>query len=155
MTVGDPHRREYRNPATEWWVGLAIPVVGGCGLVVRLALDDEVPTAVPFAVGTSLALLIVLVVWAVEAAATICDRTGLTIRGAFRRHTVAWPDVRGIEIEVDRGSARRGGPALIVVVHDAAGRKRVLPHLNDRAVRDLDGEVAALREVWALCRGED
>ncbi|MFI9815611.1 hypothetical protein [Saccharothrix variisporea] len=156
MTVGDPYRREYRNSGGEWlWVGVAAPLVGGAALVVRLVLDDEVPGAVPFAVGTALALLVVLVVRLAVATATISDQSGLTIRGAFRRHTTAWSAVQGIEIEVNPGAGARGAPNRIVVLYDATGRRRFLPHLNDRSTADLDGEVAALREVWALCRGED
>ncbi|MEO3798554.1 hypothetical protein [Nonomuraea sp. B1E8] len=54
MTVDDPYRREYRYSGGNWpLAGLAAPLLGGALLVVRLSLDDEVPTAVPVAAGVA------------------------------------------------------------------------------------------------------
>ncbi|MEJ2853204.1 MULTISPECIES: hypothetical protein [unclassified Saccharothrix] len=156
MTVDDPHHREYRYSGGDWlWAGLAAPLAGAGFLVVRLALDDEVPTAVPVAIGVAFAALVVFVVRLTKVTATISDRTGLTAKGAFRGHATAWSDVQGIEVEVNPGAGARGAPGRIAVLYDASGRRRVLPHLNDRNTPDLDGEVADLHETWTLHRGED
>ncbi|WP_141311158.1 hypothetical protein [Streptomyces spinoverrucosus] len=155
MTVDDPYSRKYRYSEDGWlWAGLAAPLAGGTLLVVRLALDDEVPTTVPVAVGAALAALILLLVRWFNATATISDGNHLTVQGAFRSHATAWADVQGIEIEVNPGAGAQGAPIRIVVLYDASGRRRVLPHLNDRNTPDLEGEVAALREVWMLRRGD-
>lgn len=150
-----PYRREYRYSGGSWlWLGLAAPLVAGIGLIARLALDDEVPVAVPAAVGAALAALFLLVLRLVKVTATISDETHLTARGAFRSHATAWPDVQGIEIEVNPGAGAQGAPAHVVVLYDASGHRRILPHLNDRNTPDLAREVAALREMWLLHRGE-
>ncbi|MFB4318396.1 hypothetical protein [Actinomadura sp. 21ATH] len=152
MIADDPYRREYRHAGDGWlWVALASPFLGGVVLVVGIALEDGVPIIVPLAVGAALAALFLFVVRLVTVTATISDRTHLTVRGPFRDRATAWPDVQGIEIEENQGEA----PGKVAVLYDAAGRRRTLPHLNDRGTVDLPREVAALREVWALHRGED
>ncbi|WP_217214852.1 hypothetical protein [Streptomyces sp. AC550_RSS872] len=156
MIADDSHRREYRYSGGSWlWIGLAAPFVAGIGLIARMALDDEVPTTVPAAVGATLAALFLFVLRLVKVTATISDETHLTARGAFRSHATAWPDVQGIEIEINPGAGAQGAPGQIVVLYDASGRRRTLPHLNDRNTPDLAHEVAALRELWVLRRGED
>ncbi|KUL20856.1 hypothetical protein [Streptomyces regalis] len=156
MIADDSYRREYRYSGGSWlWLGLTAPFVAGIGLTARMALDDEVPVIVPAAVGAALAALFLFVVRLVRVTATISDETHLTARGAFRSRATAWPDVQGIEIEVNPGAGAQGAPSRIVVLYDASGRRRTLPHLNDRNIPDLAGEVAALREVWMLRRGED
>jgi hypothetical protein len=155
VIADDSYRREYRYSGGSWlWVGLIAPFVAGIGLIARLALDDEVPMIAPAAVGAALAALFLLVLRLVKVTATISDATQLTARGAFRSHATAWPDVQGIEIEVNPGAGAQGAPSQIVVLYDASGRRRILPHLNDRNTPDLAHEVAALREVWTLHRGE-
>jgi hypothetical protein len=156
VIANDPSRREYRYTGGGWlWFALAAPFLGGVGLVVEMALDDWVPIIVPLAVGVALAALLWFVVRLVKVTATISDPTQLTVRGAFRSRATAWPDVQGIEIEVNPGSEAEGAPSRIAVLYDASGRRRILPHLNDRNSPDLACEVAALREVWTLHRGED
>jgi hypothetical protein len=151
----DPYRREYRYSGDSWlWVALASPFLGGVGLVVGIALEDGVPIAIPVAVGAALAALFLFVVRLVVVPATISDPTHLTVRGAFRNRTTAWSDVQGIEIELNRGEAQ-GAPTRVVVLYDALGRRCTLPHLHNRSTFDLAREVAALREVWMLRRGED
>ena len=100
--------------------------------------------------GAALAALFLLVLRLVKVTATISDETHLTARGAFRSHATAWPDVQGIEIEVNPGAGAQGAPAHVVVLYDASGHRRILPHLNDRNTPDLAREVAALREMWLL-----
>jgi len=154
--MDDAFRREYRLAKTGLLWGLCAPaVVPGVALVVDLALDDEVPAAVAIAVGAVFAALLLWVVLSVTGAATIVDATQVTIRGAFGSHATAWPDVQGIEIELNPAAVRRGLPERIVVLYDSSGRRLVLPHLNDRAVADLEGEVEDLRAAWMLRRGED
>ncbi|GAB2604614.1 hypothetical protein GCM10027168_41940 [Streptomyces capparidis] len=156
MMLNDPYRREYRYAGGSWlWVGLALPALGGIALIARMAVDDEVPIIVPAAVGVALAALSLFVLRQVKVTATISDETCLTVRGAFRSRGTAWPDVQGIEIEVNPGAGAQGAPSRIVVLYDARGRRRILPHLNDRNTPDLAREVAALREVWMLRRGDD
>lgn len=155
MIADDSYRRVYRYSGGSWlWLGLAAPFVAGIGLIGRLALDDEVPVMVPAAVGAALAALFLLVLRLIKVTATISDETHLTARGAFRSHTTAWPDVQGIEIEVNPGAGAQGAPGHIVVLYDASGRRRTLPHLNDRNTPDLAREVAALREMWLRHRGD-
>jgi preprotein translocase subunit Sss1 len=156
VSAVDPYRREYRYSGGSWlWLGLAPVLLAGVGLIVRMALDDEVPIVVPAAVGAALAALFLFVLRLVMVTATISDATRLTARGAFRSRATAWPDVQGIEIEVNPGAGAQGAPSRIVVLYDASGRRRILPHLNDRNIPDLAREVAALREAWMLRRGDD
>lgn len=156
MTADDSDRREYRYSGGSWlWVGLAAPFVVGIGLIAQMTQDDDVPVVVPGAIGAVLVALLVLVLRASTVTATITDATHLTARGAFRTHVTAWPDVQGIEIEVNPGAGAQGAPSRMVVLYDASGRRRILPHLNDRNTPDLAHEVAALREVWMRHRGED
>lgn len=155
MTADHAFHREYRYPSGGWlWTALAAPAAAGVLLVVRLALDEDVPAFVPVAVGALFAALILFAVRAGTGSATIVDGDRITIRNAFSSHATPWPDVQGIEIEINPG-AGRGAPDLIVVLYDAEGRRRILPQLNEKNLPDLEGEVEALREVWMLRRGED
>ncbi|MFF5263092.1 hypothetical protein ACFY4C_29540, partial [Actinomadura viridis] len=72
----------------------------------------------------------------------------------FRNRATAWSDVQGIEIEVNHGEAQ-GAPTRVAVLYDVSGRRCTLPQLHNRSTFDLAREVAALREVWMLHRGED
>lgn len=156
MTADDPYRREYRRNDGSWlWIALGTPLAGGVLLVLQTALDDGIPTLVPLAVGAALAAMLLFVLRLNKVTATISDAHRLTVRGAFRSHATAWQDVQGIEIEVNPGAEARGAPGRVVVLYDASGRRLTLPHLNDRETADLTGEVAALREVWELRRGDD
>lgn len=155
MTADHAFHREYRYPSGGWlWTALAAPAAAGVLLVVRLVLDEDVPAFVPVAVGALFAALILFAVRAGTGSATIVDGDRITIRNAFSSHATPWPDVQGIEIEINPG-AGRGAPDLIVVLYDAEGRRRILPQLNEKNLPDLEGEVEALREVWMLRRGED
>jgi hypothetical protein len=155
VTVDDPYRREYRKDDGSWlWIALGAPMAAGVLLVVQTALDDDVPAVVPIAIAAALAALVLFIVRLNAVTATICDAHGVTVRGAFRSHAVVWQDVQGIEIEVNPGSETQGAPGWVVVLYDSSGRRLALPHLNDRETADLAGEVADLREVWELRRGE-
>jgi hypothetical protein len=155
MTVDDPYRREYRKTDGSWlWIALGAPLAAGVLLVLQTALDDDIPTVVPIAVGAALAALLLFVLRLNTVTATISDAQSLTVRGPFRSHATAWQDVQGIEIEVNPGAEAQGAPGWVVVLYDASGRRLTLPHLNDRETADLAGEVAALREVWELRRGD-
>jgi hypothetical protein len=66
-----------------------------------------------------------------------------------------WSDVQGIEIQMTPSAGTRGAPQTLVVVYDATGRRLILPHLHDRNRLNVPQEVATLRSLWTLGRGED
>lgn len=150
-----PYRREYRFTGSRSWLGVGsiVPAAGAASLVLDMA-NEEMPIAVPLATGTAFAALFVFLARLVLATATISDERHLTIRGAFRMRSTAWPDVQGIEIEANPLAAE-GSPRRVAVLYDVTGSRYALPYLNDRSSPDLTHEVAALREVWLMRRGEN
>lgn len=136
------------------------PLAGAAGLVAEMALDDEVPTAVPIATGTFFAALFAFLGVLLHRARrtdTVCNEHGLTLRTSFRTHVAAWPDVQGIEIEKPKGSdlGTDDSPQRSAVLYDAAGGRYAMPHLDDRTRGNLVHDVAVLRGLWLERRGAD
>lgn len=133
---------------------MAVPFAGAAALIYGMAAD-EVPVAVPIAVGAVFAAMFVVLVLSIHATATISDERHLTIRRVFRRHVTSWPDVQAIEIEANPNRGSEEAPRRIAVLYDAVGGRYTLPHLNERSRPDFVRDVEALREVWMLRRGDD
>ena len=151
------YHHEYRvTPARLWY-----PTVGytfaSAALVLRMVVEDA-PVAATIPVGVLLAALLGWMFAALRGGATIVDERALTIqrtRLSGGNLVLNWSDVQGIEIEMSPGAGTRGSPRTMVVVYDSAGRRQFLPHLHDRSGLNLTQEVATLRGLWALGRGED
>jgi hypothetical protein len=154
MHSEDRYHHEYRVSGGRFWYGMTAYVAVSVAGVLRLAARG-VPAVIMIPVGVVLVAVSVLFIVSARVSATIVDESLVTIHGPFGSHSRAWPDVQGIEIEMNPGTGARGAPRQRVALYDAAGKRYFLPHLHDRAGLDLAREVAVLREVWILGRGED
>lgn len=149
-----PYHRAYRFSGNWGWLvsGLALSGLAAVGLVVRMSLDDWVPAFVSVLVGLGFAAFFGFLVYLVTVSATLVDEKQVTVRTAFRRRSVPWSRVQGIEIQ-DNPGAGQAAPQLVTVLYDADGKRYFLPHLHDRAPLDLEEEVAELRQAWRERRG--
>lgn len=159
MTAADQrYRREYRVTPTMLWYPTITYTIGSAALVLRMAISG-VPAAATIPIAVFLAALLAAMFGVLRNHMTIADEGHLTIRrlrmfGGDR--SLAWSEVQGIEVQANPGAgAARGTPRQIVMIYTSAGGKFQLPHLHDRGGVDLWHEVAALRELWILGRGED
>src|SRR4051794_2679021 len=142
-------RRVYRLPASRSWPALVVCAVLLTGFLVRMSLDDDVPTVVPVIVGVVFAAGYAVLVRLITRSATTVDEEGMHLRFALGRRTLRWPDVQAIEIE---STARDGAtiPQDRTYVYDTAGVRRELPYVNKATVADLPAEVDQLRAIWRL-----
>jgi hypothetical protein len=151
------YHSEYRATPARLWYPTVSYTIASAGLVLRMATGG-VSAAVTVPVALLFAALLVWMFTALRGTATVVDERGVTIRRPRLYGgdiVVAWTDVQGIETEVNRAAGMRGAPRLVVVIYAAGGRRRLLPYLHDRDGLDVAQEVATLRGLWTLGRGEN
>jgi len=153
----DRYHREYRvTPARLWYPTVAY-TIASAALVLRMAVGG-VPAVATILVGVLFAALLGWMFAALRGGATVVDERAVTIqrpRLSGGNLVLSWPDVQGIETEMNQAAGTRGAPQQMVVVYDSGGRRHLLPHLHDRSGLNLAQEVATLRGLWTLGRGEN
>jgi hypothetical protein len=108
-------------------------------------------------------VLVVLIVWLlgwIARIATLVTDEAIGLRRMFHTLWIPWSRVQDIAVEFNAGAvASDKVPKTVVALYDEQGRRRVLPHLNDKNLaghgRMLNHEVGALRARWERERGPD
>ncbi len=153
----DRYHREHRVTPFRLWYPTVAYTIASVGLVLRMATQG-VPAVVTIPVAVLFAALLVWMFTALRAGATVVDERGVTIRrprlygGNLVLH---WPDIQGIETRMSPAFGQRGAPRVMVVLYIEGNRRYLLPHVHDRNGLDVAQEVATLRGLWTLGRGED
>ncbi len=153
----DRYHREHRVTPFRLWYPTVAYTIASVGLVLRMATQG-VPAVVTIPVAVLFAALLVWMFTALRAGATVVDERGVTIRrprlygGNLVLH---WPDIQGIKTRMNPAFGQRGAPRVMVVLYIAGNRRYLLPHVHDRNGLDVAQEVATLRGLWTLGRGED
>lgn len=137
----------------------ATGLAGGAG-VLQVLTDDNLAGPVQLWVSLGLILLVGFALVWVRVIATITRREDIAIRGLIRTRRIPWSDVQDIRVEVNPGHlAKDSAPKEIVVVYDQTGRRRTLPHVNEKNLSGhgatLSAETQRLRTTWELRRGAD
>ncbi|WP_329316210.1 PH domain-containing protein [Streptomyces sp. NBC_01262] len=106
-------------------------------------------TVADVAVSVILPVCVVYLVLREVRGRTLLGPDGITVKGALRVRRIAWADIHDI-----RPEPVKKGPPWVVRVYDRAGRRFVLPHVNDEQVDD-PAEVEAIIDAWKARRGPD
>jgi hypothetical protein len=148
--------REYRVAPTRLWYPTVAYTLASAALVLRMAAGG-VPAAATIGVGVFFAALLTWMFLAMHGSATIVDERAVTIRRSRllgKDLVLGWPEIQGVETRMNQ-AATRGAPRVLVVVYNAKGRPINLPHVHDRRGLNVVQEVATLRGLWTLGRGEN
>jgi hypothetical protein len=138
-----------------FWIAMAL---GTAGLLLQIVNDGWDGTTKFWVIAAFFGILAVLVVW-VYRSATVTTPRYLAIQGLLRTRRILWADVQAISIESNPGSfAQSNAPKQIVAVYDGTGKRRPLPHLNEKTFEkrygSLESEVDAIRAAWLRHRGD-
>jgi hypothetical protein len=156
-----------RGHLTEYKISRALMGSALTGMLIALALAElkilnTRYAGAGFKWGMTLVLL-ALIVWVlgwIARIATLVTDEAIGLRRMFYTLWIPWSQVQDIAIEFNAGAvASAKAPKTVVALYDQQGRRRVLPHLNDRNMaghgRMLNHEVSALRARWERERGPD
>jgi hypothetical protein len=149
--------REYRAMPARVWSLTVLYTVASAGLVLRMAWGG-VPPVATIAVAVFFAALLVWMFLALRGGATIVDERAMTLRRPRMYGgdlVFPWPEIQGIETQMNQAAGTRSALRVLVVVYDSKGRRHILPHVHDRNGLNVVQEVATLRGLWTLGRGEN
>ncbi|WP_424217549.1 hypothetical protein ACN20G_35885 (plasmid) [Streptomyces sp. BI20] len=115
--------------------------------LIRLWINpDTFPPAVSAAITAVLVLGVGWLLFARARRVTSADAEGITIRGYGPRHRLRWDEIHDIR-PVDIPAAGRGiGPSRVAYVYRVDGRRVQMACVDDAEQRDLEWELAALRD---------
>ncbi|MFF4271230.1 hypothetical protein [Streptomyces sp. NPDC001536] len=140
--------RQYRRRGPAW------RALGAVVLLFAAGVGEVLLNGVPF--WPAVALVTVLLMadgWlalALLRSRTVVRSGGIISYGALRSRRWAWHDIRDLRVEdAPAGSSFR----FVACLYDSAGRRTVLPFVNDRCVTDFHAETEFLRGVLASGRG--
>lgn len=156
MSRNEGYHREYHVTRVRLWYPTIAYTLVCFAFVAKMALAG-LPLAATVPTGVFFAALLVWMFATLRGTATFVDERGITIRrprmlgGSLVLH---WPEVQGIEVYLNPSFGARGGPRQMVVVYGVSRRRYLLPQLHDRNRFNVAHEVATLRGLWTLGRGE-
>jgi hypothetical protein len=140
--------RQYRRRGPAWKAVAAVGVLFAAG-VGEVVLNGP-PLWVTVAAAAVLLLSNGWMALALLRSRTVVRSDGITSYAALRSRRWAWHDIRDLRVEdAPQGSSFR----FIACLYDSAGRRTILPFVNDRCVPNLHAEVEFLRGVLATGRG--
>lgn len=136
-------------------LALTVPFVGAVGLVTGMAADDNVPLWVVVLTGVFFAGFFGAGIALVRRAGTVIDGQGISIRSGFRTRFHAWSDIQDVQEQPNPLAGMAHQASRIGVVYDTRGSRIELPWVNDLSRAHLDSDIALVRQVWTMRRGDE
>ncbi|MEU5321697.1 hypothetical protein AB0G67_33825 [Streptomyces sp. NPDC021056] len=140
--------REYRRRGPAWKAAAAVALFFAAG--VGEVLLNGVPLWPAVALVTVLLLSNGWMALALLRARTVVRPGGITSYSAVRVRKWTWHDIQDLRVE---NAPQDSSLRFITCLYDSAGRRTVLPFVNDRCVTDVHAETEFLRGVLAGGRG--
>ncbi|KKD07303.1 PH domain-containing protein [Streptomyces sp. WM6386] len=140
--------REYRRQGSAW------KPLGAVGLLFAAGVGEVLLNGVPLWPAVALVTVLLLsngwMALALLRPRTVVRPGGITSYSALRVRKWTWHDIRDLRVE---NAPQASSLRFVTCLHDTAGRRTVLPFVNDRCVPDLPTEAEFLRGVLASGRG--